>query len=106
MLKKGAPVLVVLHTPREKCWGMLDEITASGVSLRGLDLKAFDDWISAVVHNEPFIGLGSIFFPMWRVERIAKDETAGEVPSLYQQAEARTGRSFEELMKDDELPLG
>jgi len=36
MLKKGLPVLVVLHTPREKCWGMLDEITAAGVSLRGL----------------------------------------------------------------------
>jgi len=49
--------------------------------------------------------LGSMFFPMWRVERIAKDETAGEVPSLYQQAEARTGRSFEELMKDDDVPL-
>src|ERR1043166_2029775 len=106
MLKKGAPVLVVLLSPREKCWGMLDEVTAAGVSLRGLDLKAFDDWISAVVHNEAFIGLGSIFFPMWRVERIAKDETAGAGPSLYQQAEGRTGRRFEELMNDDEVPLG
>jgi hypothetical protein len=105
MLKKGSPVLVVLHSPREKCWGMLDEITAAGVFLRGLDLKAFDDWVSAVVHSEPFIGLGSMFFPMWRVERIARDEPAGEVPSLYQQVEQRTGRSFEELMKDDDSPL-
>ena len=105
MLTKGSPVLVVLHSPREKCWGMLDEITGAGVFLRGLDLNAFDDWVSAVVHNEPFIGLGSMFFPMWRVERIARDEAAGEVSSLYQLAEERTGRSFEQLMKDDDVPL-
>jgi hypothetical protein len=101
MLKKGSPVLLVMHSPREKCWGMLDEITAAGVFLRGLDLNAFDDWVGAIVHNEPFVGLGSLFFPMWRVERIARDETSGEVPSMVQQVEERTGRSFEELMKDD-----
>jgi hypothetical protein len=101
IIKRGSPVLVMLHSPREKCWGMLDEITSAGVFLRGLDLQSFDDWTSAVVHREPFMGLGSMFFPMWRIERIAKDETLGEVPSLRQQAEQRTGRSFEELMKDD-----
>jgi len=105
ILKKGSPVLLVLHSPREKCWGMLDEVTSAGVFLRGLDLNAFDDWISAVVHHEPFIGLGSMFFPLWRVERIARDETSGELPSLCQQAEQRTGLSFNELMKDDCGPL-
>ena len=104
-MARGTPVLIVLHSPREKCWGLLDEISAAGVFLRGLDLNAFDEWISAVVHQEPFLGLSSMFFPMWRVERIAKDETAGEVPSLSQQAEQRTGRSIEELLKDDDGPL-
>lgn len=98
----GAPVLLVLHSPREKCWGILDEITEAGVFLRGLDLKSFDEWVRAVIHREPFIGFGSLFFPMWRVERIAKDEPAGGVPSLYQQAEQRTGRSFQQLMDDDD----
>jgi len=96
---RGAPVLIVLHSPRENCWGILDEITAAGVFLRGLDLNAFDDWVSAVVHEEPFIGFGALFFPMWRVERIAKDESAGGVPSLREQAEQRTGRTFEELLR-------
>ncbi len=105
LLKRGTPVLLVLHTPREKCWGMLDEVTGAGVFLRGLDLNAFDDWISAVIHHEPFIGLGSMFFPMWRVERIARDESSGEIPSLFQQAEQRTGLTFAELMKDDDGPL-
>ena len=104
-LKRGSAVLVVMHTPREKCWGMLDEISSAGVFLRGLDLNAFDDWINAVNHQETFMGLSSIFFPMWRVERIARDESSGEVPSLYQQAEQRTGLSFEELMKEDDVPL-
>ncbi len=98
-IARGAAVLLVLHNPREKCWGILDEITAAGVFLRGLDLNAFDDWVSAVVHEEPFIGFGALFFPMWRVERIAKDESAGGVPSLREQAEQRTGRTFEELLR-------
>ncbi|PWT88465.1 MAG: hypothetical protein C5B55_13005 [Blastocatellia bacterium] len=100
-IKPGVPILLVLHTPREKCWGILDEITAAGVFLRGLDLKAFDDWIRSVVHHEPFIGFGSLFFPMWRVERIGRDEPAGEVPSLFQQAEQRTGLSIDQLINDD-----
>ena len=95
---RGAAVVVVLHTPREKCWGVLDEINQAGVFLRGLDLNAFDAWVSAVVHGEQFVGFGDLFFPMWRVERIAKDEPAGGIPSLYQQAEQRTGLTFEQLL--------
>ena len=105
MITPGTPVLIVLHSPREKCWGILDEINAAGVFLRGLDLNAFDEWIRSVVHHEPFIGLGSIFFPMWRVERVAKDESAGEVKSLREQAEQRTGLSLDELMNADDGPL-
>jgi hypothetical protein len=104
-LSSGSPVLLVLHSPREKCWGILDEITAAGVSLRGLDLNAFDQWIHAVIHDEPFIGFGSLFFPMWRVERVARDEPAGGVPSLYQQVEQRTGRSLDELLQDSDGQL-
>lgn len=98
-IESGAPVVVVLHTPREKCWGILDEISAAGVFLRGLDLNAFDDWVRSVVHDEAFVGFGKLFFPMWRIERIVEDETAGGIPSLVEQAEERTGRSVEELLR-------
>ncbi len=96
----GAAVVLVLHSPREKCWGVLDEISAAGVFLRGLDLNAFDDWVRAVAHDEPFIGLGDLFFPMWRVERLSRDETAGGVPSLAEQFEQRTGRDLQEYFRD------
>jgi hypothetical protein len=98
---RGTAVIIVLHTPREKCWGILDEISQAGVFLRGLDLNAFDDWVSAVVHAEPFVGLGDLFFPLWRVERIAKDEAAGGVPSLCEQAEKRTGYPIAKLLQTD-----
>jgi hypothetical protein len=96
---RGAAVVVVLHSPREKCWGVLDQISQAGVFLRGLDLNAFDDWLSAVVHAEPFVGLGDLFFPMWRIERISRDEAAGGVPSLCEQVEKRTGHMLEELLR-------
>ena len=101
-IQGGDPVVVVLHSPREKCWGILDEITAAGVFLRGLDLNAFDDWVRAVAHDEPFIGLSDLFFPLWRVERLSRDEAAGGIPSLYDQVEQRTGRPVQELMQTDQ----
>jgi hypothetical protein len=100
-IDSGAPIVVVLHSPREKCWGLLDEITAAGVFLRGLDLNSFDDWLHSLLHNEPFIGVNDLFFPLWRVERLTRDETAAGVPSLSEQAERRTGHSVAELLGDN-----
>ena len=99
-IKEGSAVILVLHSPREKCWGVLDRVSAAGVFLRGLDLNAFDDWVRAVTHDEPFMGLSDLFFPMWRVERLSRDESSGGVPSLTEQAEQRTGRSLQELLEN------
>jgi hypothetical protein len=97
-IQGGDPIVLVLHSPREKCWGILDELNAAGVFLRGLDLNSFDDWVRAVSHDEPFMGLSDLFFPMWRVERLSRDEASGGIPSLYEQVEQRTGRSVQELI--------
>ena len=101
LLQSGTAVIVTLHSPREKIWGVLDEISLAGVFLRGLDLNAFDDWVRAVAHDEPFIGVGDLFLPLWRVERISKDEASGGISSLYMQAEQRTGRTVTELLESD-----
>ncbi|HEY0004053.1 MAG TPA: hypothetical protein VGB17_04515 [Pyrinomonadaceae bacterium] len=97
-LESGVCVVLVLHSPREKCWGLLERIDAAGVFLRGLDLNSFDDLMHAVAHEEPFFGVADLFFPMWRVERVTLDERAGEVPSLAEQFEKRTGRSALEFL--------
>lgn len=96
-IEAGSIVLVVLHSPREKCWGMLDEINAAGIFLRGIELNSFDDWVSAIAHDEPFIGMTDMFLPMWRIERLTRDESAGGVPSLAEQFEQRTGKRVMDL---------
>lgn len=96
-IEPGAVVILVLHSPREKCWGVLEEINAAGVFVRGLDLNSFDDWVQAVTHDEPFMSVADLFFPMWRVERISRDESAGGVPSLAEQFEQRTRRKLLEF---------
>jgi len=97
-MQGGDPIVLVLHTPKEKCWGILDEIGAAGVFLRGLDLNSFDEWVRAVSHDEPFMGLSDLFSPMWRVERLSRDEASGGIPSLFEQVEQRTGRSVQDLI--------
>lgn len=96
-LAAGEAVIVVLHSPREKCWGVLADINPAGVFMRGVDLHAFDDWVRAVRNDEPFFGFADVFFPMWRVERLARDEAAGGIPSLAEQFAARTGRDIREI---------
>lgn len=103
-IASGTAIVVVLHSPREKCWGLLDEITAAGVFLRGLDLNSFDDWLHSLLHDEPFVGVNDLFLPLWRIERLTRDETAGGVPSLGEQAERRTGHKVSELLADDQSP--
>jgi hypothetical protein len=65
-------VIVSLHSPKEKVWGMLLDINPSGVTIRGVDLNSFDHFVRQL--NEPDgerVGLPTVFFPMTRVERIS-----------------------------------
>lgn len=96
-IHEGSVVLLVLHSPREKCWGVLGEVNSAGIFIRGIDLNSFDDWLRAIVNNESYFGLSDQFFPMWRVERMSRDESSEGIPSLAEQFEQRTGRRIEEF---------
>jgi hypothetical protein len=87
-------VVVNLHNPKEKLWGELVELNAAGVTVRGIDLYSFDDFIRQVLDPEgDRVGLPTLFFPMARVERIALDERRGSVPSLAEIFEQKVGAS-------------
>jgi hypothetical protein len=92
-VEANEPVILILHSPREKVWGVLQEINGAGVFLRCIDLNAFEDYIGSIARGEPFIGLCSQFFPLWRVERLTRDESSGEIQSLSAQFERRTGQN-------------
>lgn len=92
-------VVVSLHTPKEKLWGELLDISTAGMTIRGIDLSSFDDFVSQVLHPEgERMGLPTLFFPMMRIERIALDEPRGSVPSLAEVFEKKVGRSLVEYL--------
>jgi hypothetical protein len=94
-------VVVSLHSPKERLWGELIAITNSGVTLRGMDLNAFDDFVCQVLHPEgDRIGLPTLFFPMLRIERIALDEPRGSIPSLAGMFEKKVGRSLVDYLAE------
>ena len=92
-------VVISLQSPKEKLWGELVDMNNSGVTLRGIDLSAFDDFVSQVLHPDgDRMGLPTLFFPMLRVERIALDEARGSIPSLAEVFEKKVGRSLPEYL--------
>ena len=94
--QEGDIVIAVLHSPREKVLGMLQELTAAGATIRSIDLGYFDDWCRAVSSGEPHLEMTDNFYPMWRVERISRDDGGSEVPSMAEQFESRTGQVLKE----------
>jgi hypothetical protein len=97
----GSPVIVNLHSPREKIWGVLRELNSAGVFLRGIDLNTFDDWLRMVVRGERNLGLTHVFLPMWRVERVALDESVDDIPSLAAQFYSRVGLTLNEYLDSE-----
>jgi hypothetical protein len=98
-LEPNSIVILSLHTPKEKLWGALSSMNSAGVTVRGIDLNSFDDFIRQVMDPEgERIGLPTLFFPMQRVERIALDEPHGSIPSLAERFEQRVGRSLRDYL--------
>jgi hypothetical protein len=89
---QGDVVIAVLHSPREKLLGVLDSIEAAGVTMRSIDLGYFDDWCSSIVAGEAHLEMTDSFYPMWRIERLSRDESTDDLPSMADQFETRTGR--------------
>ncbi len=92
-------VIVSLTSPKEKAWGQLVALNAAGVTIRGIDLGSFEDFLRQLVaHEESTVGLNTIFYPMHRVERIAQDERSGSIPSLADRFRQKIGLSIQEYL--------
>jgi hypothetical protein len=95
-------VIVSLISPKEKVWGQLLQLESKGVTVRGIGLEAFDDFIRQVIQQEETaVGLNTVFFPMHRVERIALDEPSGSIPSLSQRFHSKVGLTIQEYLGID-----
>jgi hypothetical protein len=90
----GTPVLLYLHSPREKVVGVLVSLQPAGVAVRGIDLAAFEDWLRQEARGEQGLGLATVFYPMQRVERLERDETVGGLEGVADRFRRETGRSI------------
>jgi hypothetical protein len=92
-------VIISLVSPKEKVWGQLLQLEAKGLTVRGIDIGAFDDFIRQVTQQEETaVGMNSVFFPMHRVERIMLDEPSGSIPSLAQRFHAKVGVTIQQYL--------
>ena len=98
-LGRGTPVVLYLQNPKEKVWGLLISLEASGVVVRGLDLQTFDDWMRQEArHADPDLGPCTLFYPMHRIERVERDETIGPVPGYADRFSREVGRSPKQVL--------
>jgi hypothetical protein len=86
----GSMVIVTLGNPRDKFWGMILALAQEGLSMSGIELASFDDFVVMVKDGESF-SPAVVFFPMHRIERIELDLPDGGLPSLSQRFSAKTG---------------
>ena len=86
----GSVVVVTLGNPRDKFWGMILALAPEGLSMSGLEMASFEDFVVMVKDGESFTP-SVVFFPMHRIERIELDVPDGSLPSLSQRFSSRTG---------------
>src|SRR5437899_7452039 len=88
----SALIIVNLVNPKEKFFGVLLALSAAGVTMRGINLDSFEDWIHQIARNqESELDLITMFVPLFRVERIFLDEQSGAIKSYGQRFEEVAG---------------
>jgi hypothetical protein len=90
-------VLVSCTAPREKFWGVLLALNPTGVTLRGLSLETYEDWLRERTAGGPaLLGPVTLFIPSRRIERIEVDESVGTVEGLGERFARLVGRDARE----------
>jgi hypothetical protein len=93
-------VIVNLHSPQESFFGRLLQLVPHGVTVRGMDLNAFSDWMEDISHREESgVQPNTVFFPMHRIEKIILDEGIGALPSLSDTFLTKVGSAVQEHLE-------
>jgi hypothetical protein len=88
-------IIVNLVNPKEKFFGVLFALSPAGVTIRGINLDSFEDWIHQVARNEDRdLDLITMFVPLFRLERIFLDEPSGAIKSYSQRFEEVAGMAI------------
>lgn len=92
-------VIVNLINPKEKFFGMLAALSPAGVTIRAINLDAFDDWVHQIARQEEVsLDLVKMFVPLFRVERIFLDEPSGAIKSYSERFHETVGQTVHEFL--------
>ncbi len=98
-METNSIVIASLVAPKEKIWGQLLSLSAAGLTVRGIELASFDDFVRQILdQEEAMVGMTTVFYPMHRVERIAVDEPSGTIPSLADRFKSKVGITLQEYL--------
>ena len=96
----GSLVIVHCTNPREKMWGQLLRLDATGVVIRGMDLDSVEDWLRQERSGGPtLIGPSTFFIPCHRLVRVDLDESSEVIASYGDRYRQACGRPVEEALE-------
>jgi hypothetical protein len=99
-MKLDSIVIVNLQNPKERFFGRLLDITPTGVTVRGIDIHAFEDWMDDITHREESgVQPTTTFFPLHRIEKIIMDEGIGAIPSLSDTFLTKVGTTVQDHLE-------
>jgi hypothetical protein len=99
LFEPGAPVVLYLVDPKEKVWGLLGSIGAAGVTIRGMSLDTFEDWMRQEAKEaDEQIGLVALYYPLTRIERMERDESIGLVAGYADRFARQVGRTVHDAL--------
>ena len=99
-MKIDSIVIVNLISPKQRFFGRLNDLTTAGVTVRGIDLDAFEDWMNNIQgREESGVQPTTTFFPLHRIEKIILDEGIGAIPSLSSTFLTRVGSRVEDHLE-------
>lgn len=104
---EGAIVIVNLVNPKEKFWGVLRSLTPVGLTIRGINLDSFEDWIRQLARGEEedqTLDLVTMFVPLFRLERLFLDEPVGAVKSYAERFRDVVGKSPQSYLELEDEP--
>ncbi|HVR42277.1 MAG TPA: hypothetical protein VMS56_02430 [Thermoanaerobaculia bacterium] len=98
----GSFVIVNLVNPKEKFWGVLRSLTPVGLTIRGINLDSFEDWVRQVARGgdeDQTLDLVTMFVPLFRLERMFMDESVGAVQSYSERFAELVRMTPEEFLR-------
>ncbi len=106
-METGEVVVVSCSSPKEKFWGLLLGLTATGVTVRAVPVDACEDWLRQHAAGGPaMIGPVTIFLPAHRIERIEIEESSGAVECFADRFRRMTGRDPKDALLGGAAAVG